>query len=62
MPIDHLISEQDAILAPREVRGRDAIHLASALSRQEDLTDFVAYDVRLCSAAAKAGLPMLSPT
>ena len=62
MPIDHLIVEQAAILIPRELRSLDAIHLASALSLNGDLTDFVAYDVRLCSAAESAGLPVVSPT
>jgi predicted nucleic acid-binding protein len=61
VPIDHVIVEQAAILIPRELRSLDAIHLASALSLNEDLTDFVAYDDRLCSAAAKAGLPVVSP-
>jgi len=62
VPIDHVIVEQAAILIPRELRNLDAIHLASALSLNRDLTDFVAYDVHLCSAAVKAGLPVMSPT
>ena len=62
VPIDHVIVEHAAILAPRELRSLDAIHLASALSLIEGLTHFVAYDVRLCSAATKARLPVLSPT
>jgi predicted nucleic acid-binding protein len=61
VPIDHAIVEQAAILIPRELRSLDAIHLASALSLNDDLTDFVAYDVRLYSAAARAGLPVVSP-
>ncbi|MDA8261377.1 MAG: type II toxin-antitoxin system VapC family toxin [Actinomycetota bacterium] len=61
VPIDHVIIEQAAILIPRELRSLDAIHLASALSLNKDLTTFVAYDVRLCSAAAIAGLPVESP-
>jgi predicted nucleic acid-binding protein len=61
VPIDHAIIEQAAILAPRDLRSLDAIHLASALSLNEDLTEFVAYDLRLCSAAAKVGLPVVSP-
>lgn len=61
VPIDHVIVELAAILFPRELRSLDAVHLASAISLIEDLTDFVAYDVRLCSAAAKAGLPVVSP-
>ena len=62
VPIDHVIVEQAAILTPRELRSLDAIHLASALSLRGDLTGFVAYDLRLCSAAEKAGLPVMSPT
>jgi predicted nucleic acid-binding protein len=62
VPIDHAIIQQAAILVPRELRSLDAIHLASALSLNEDLTDFVAYDVRLCLAATEAGLRVVSPT
>ncbi len=61
LPIDHVIVERAAVLAPHELRSLDAIHLASALSLIEDLTDFVAYDVRLCSAAKQVGLPVVSP-
>lgn len=62
VPIDRAIVEQAATLAPRELRSLDAIHLASALSLIEDITDFVAYDARLFSAAEQAGLPVVSPT
>jgi len=62
VPMDHVVVEQAAIVVPWELRSLDAIHLASALSLIEDLTDFVAYDVRLCSAAASAGLAVVSPT
>jgi uncharacterized protein len=62
VPIDHVIVERAAILVPRDLRSLDAIHLASALSLIEDLTDFVAYDDRLCSAAEQVGLPVVSPT
>ena len=61
VPVDHVIVEQAAILNPRELQSLDAIHLASALSLNEDLTDFIAYDLRLCSAAVSAGLPVASP-
>src|SRR5487761_68025 len=40
VPIDHVIVERAAILTPGELRSLDAIHLASALSLNEDLTDF----------------------
>ena len=62
VPIDHVVVQQAATMVPNELRSLDAIHLASALSLKEDLTDFVAYDARLCSAAARAGLLVVSPT
>jgi predicted nucleic acid-binding protein len=62
LPIDREVVEQAAVVAPRELRSLDAVHLASALSLQSDLTEFVAYDSRLCSAAAAAGLLVVSPT
>jgi uncharacterized protein len=43
------------------LRSLDAIHLASALTLREDLEAFVAYDLRLTSAAASAGLEPLTP-
>ncbi len=62
LPIDHVIVERAAVLAPRELCSLDAIHLASALSLIEDITDFVAYGVRLCAAAEQVSLPVVSPT
>ncbi len=61
VPISRAIIETAASLTPCKLRSLDAIHLASALSLAEDLTDFAAYDLRLCSAAADAGLPVVSP-
>jgi predicted nucleic acid-binding protein len=61
VPIDHFIVEHAATLTPYDLRSLDAIHLASALSLSEELANFVAYDVRLCTAAARAGLPVVSP-
>lgn len=43
------------------LRSLDAIHLASALSVREDLTAFVAYDLRLVAAARIAGLQVDQP-
>lgn len=43
------------------LRSLDAIHLASALSIADDLTAFVAYDLRLIDAAAGAGLAVQRP-
>ncbi len=61
VPLNHTIIQQAAALTSHELRSLDAIHLASALSLRDDITDFVAYDPRLCSAAAKVGLPIVSP-
>ncbi len=61
LPLDHVVVEQAAAISPRELRSLDAIHLASAISLRTDLTDFVAYDSRLCSAATAAGLLVISP-
>ena len=61
LQIDHALVEQAAAISPRELRSLDAIHLASAISLRPDLTDFVAYDSRLCSAARAAGLLVVSP-
>ncbi len=43
------------------LRSLDAIHLASALAIGTDLSAFVAYDLRLASAATAAGLELLTP-
>ena len=61
LPMDRAIVEKAATLVPTELRSLDAIHLASALSVKASLTALVAYDVRLCSAAAQAGLEVVSP-
>jgi uncharacterized protein len=50
-----------ATLPPAALRSIDAIHLASALALQRDLTAFVAYDPLLLSAASDLGLPTVSP-
>jgi uncharacterized protein len=61
LPIDRAIVEKAATLVPTEMGSLDAIHLASALSVKANLTALVAYDVRLCSAAAEAGFDVVSP-
>jgi len=49
-------------LAPPTLRTLDAIHLATALELGEELQAFVAYDIRLLSAAQHAKLPTLTPS
>ncbi len=61
LPMDRGIVEKAATLVPDDLRSLDSIHLASALSVKEDLTALVAYDSRLCSAAAEAGIEVVSP-
>ena len=61
LPIDRVIVETAASLDPIELRSLDAIHLASALSVQANLTALVAYDARLCAAAAHTGINVVSP-
>jgi predicted nucleic acid-binding protein len=61
LPMDRGVVEKAATLVPTELRSLDAMHLASALSVKANLTAFVAYDVRLCSAAVEAGIEVVSP-
>jgi predicted nucleic acid-binding protein len=62
LPIDRAIAERAADVSPTHLRSLDAIHLASALSLQSDLTVLVSYDDRLCTAATGAGIEVASPT
>ncbi len=47
--------------APASLRSLDAIHLASALSVQDELSAFVTYDLRQADAARAAGLNVIAP-
>lgn len=53
--------DRAGIAQPVSLRSLDAIHLTSALTLDADLEAFVAYDVRLLTAAKKAGLPVAAP-
>ena len=48
-------------LQPDSLRTLDAIHLASALSLEDSLADFICYDRRLSRAAADQGWTIQSP-
>lgn len=50
-----------AVLDIAGMRSLDAIHLATALSVRDALTDIVVYDRRLFEAAARVGLDPVSP-
>ena len=61
LPIDPATVDKAASLIPTDMGSLDAIHLASALSIKADLIALIAYDNRLCSAAAAAGIEVVSP-
>lgn len=61
LPIDRIIVDAAADIDRRSLRSLDAIHLATALSVRDALTDMVVYDRRLFDAAAQVGLNPVSP-
>jgi predicted nucleic acid-binding protein len=61
IPLDGSLIAAAGDIGPPMLRTLDAIHLASALSVRDDLTDFVAYDHRLREAAHAAGLHPARP-
>ena len=61
LPLDDEILDSAAALTPDSLRSLDALHLATALSVQEDIGVFVAYDQRLVEAAGNCGFNVASP-
>ncbi len=61
IPLSGAVIDQAADVGETMLRSLDAIHLASALSIQAELTAFIAYDHRLAEAASTAGLELLAP-
>ncbi|MEI6454129.1 MAG: type II toxin-antitoxin system VapC family toxin [Actinomycetes bacterium] len=61
VPLSGPVIEAAAELEGESLRSLDALHLASALAIKATLEAFVAYDSRLQSAAAAAGLPTSAP-
>ncbi len=59
--VNNRILDIAGTLQPTSLRSLDAIHLASALSLEDSLTDFVCYDRRLSQAAAHQGWAIQSP-
>jgi len=49
------------VLRPPEVRTLDAVHLAAALSLEDDLDELVTYDGRMAAAAKANGLAVAAP-
>jgi uncharacterized protein len=62
IPLNSGLLEQAADVGEPLLRTLDAIHLASALSIQADLTAFLAYDIRLVAAAKAAGIESTWPS
>lgn len=61
VPIDDGIIRSAAALTPVTLRTLDTIHIATALSIRADVSQLVTYDDRLASAAAAAGIDVISP-
>lgn len=61
LPLDDLVLDEAAALAPANLRSLDALHLATALTVRDDLGVFIAYDDRLAEAASQHGLNVAQP-
>lgn len=55
------VQELASRLRPQELRTLDAIHLASAVSLEDDLGALACYDDRLAAAAALEGIRVVAP-
>lgn len=62
IPADPTLSDEAGILRPLDLRSLDAIHLATARSLGTNLAALVTYDQRLAGAAARYGMPVVSPS
>jgi uncharacterized protein len=57
--VDELLARSAGALAEEfELRGYDAVHMATALTLGEDVTALVTWDGDLAEAGIKAGLPI----
>jgi predicted nucleic acid-binding protein len=61
LPIDEAVLARARTLEPSDLRSLDAIHLATALSIEDDLGTLISYDDRLGEAARAHGLTVVSP-
>ena len=62
IPLNSGLLDEVADVGTPLLRTLDAIHLASVLSIQADLTAFVVYDSRLAAAAKAAGIDSIRPS
>jgi predicted nucleic acid-binding protein len=61
LDISRDLLDQAGGLQPPDLRTLDAIHIASALSLGDDLSDLVTYDGRMSAAALAHGLNSVTP-
>lgn len=61
LPLDDETLETAAELEPPELRSLDALHLAAAISLEQELGRFYCYDARLAAAAAGLGFDVRRP-
>jgi predicted nucleic acid-binding protein len=59
--VDRDVLDRGGTLAPPDLRSLDAIHLAAALSLEDDLGELVTYDARMAAAAQAHGISVSSP-
>ncbi len=59
--LDTGIFEEAGRLDPPDLRSLDALHLAAALTLEDDLLGIVTYDERLAQAARRLGFAALAP-
>lgn len=60
-PVDEAVVDVADRVAPASVRSLDAVHVATALTLEPELSAFVAYDERMLRAARQAGLRVEAP-
>jgi len=61
MPIDGEVLDCASTLGSPGLRALDALHLATALSIEDEIGSFFTYDQRLADAAAASGLAVYRP-
>ncbi len=59
--VDESVLTAAADLADERLGSLDAVHVAAALTLDDDLAELITYDRRMVSAAEGLGLPVISP-
>ena len=61
LPLSSEVRERACRIGTPELRALDAIHLATALSQDAQVSAIFTYDKRLAQASSDVGLPVLAP-